>query len=84
MCLEQVQNNPQAAFQFIKLLFVVRKMRVQNKRWSAFQFIKLLFVIRKMRAQNKLRLLLIYSATFVIRKLVCSKQAVGCFLSLFG
>ena len=55
-------------------------MRVQNKSWAAFQFIKVLFVIRKMRVQTKRGLLLDYSATFVIRKHVCSKQAGGCFL----
>ena len=41
-----VQNKRGATFQFIKLLFVIQKMRVQKKREAAF-------VIRKMYVLNK-------------------------------
>ena len=78
-CKKCVQSNRQAAFQFIELLFVIRKIRVQNKRWSAFQFIKLLFVKREVRDKRGAAFL-VYSATFIIRKLIRSKEAAGCFL----
>ena len=51
-------KNLGAAFQFIKLLFIIRKIRVQNKRGAAFQFIKLSFVIWKHVCSKQAGLLL--------------------------
>ena len=59
-------------------------MFAQKNRHAGFLFIKLLFVIREMLLKNKGGLLLVHSVTFIIRKLACLKQAVGCFFSLFG
>ena len=63
-----------AAFQFIVLLFIIRKMRVQNKQAVVFYFIKLPFVIQKHYVQNK-------RDSFCNTKNVFSKQ-VGLLFSL--
>ena len=42
----RVQNKSWAAFQFIKVLFVIRKMRVQTKRGLLLDY-SATFVIRK-------------------------------------
>ena len=65
----RVQNKRwRAAFQFIKLLFLIRKVRVHNKQRAAFHFIKLPFVIQK-------RVFKTSGAAFVVRKMyVQNKQ----------
>ena len=42
----RVENNLGAGFQFIKLLFVIRKMCVQNRRGLLFSLLSYFFVIQ--------------------------------------
>ena len=62
----------------------IRKMCLSTQTWGCSLVCSVNFVIQNMRSKKVGRCILVYSATFVIRKHLCSNEAGGCFLVYSG